>query len=154
MPIHDIFRGRYCSVGTRAEFTDSKLQVIVAEAVTRHPEMDHIAKIASQWAKTRRLTSLQLLTILGVAISDDDLHIHFDYISMHIRCTKLLSETGQYFITGADDHIQAITARNPELSFTRYLAEHPLELSLARFLTVDATEFSLSWLRMPCHLNI
>jgi hypothetical protein len=77
MPIHDTFRGRYCSVETRAEFTDSKLQVIIAEAVTRHPEMDHIAKIASQWAKTRRLTSLQLLSILGVAVVDDDLHSSF-----------------------------------------------------------------------------
>jgi hypothetical protein len=63
---------------------------------------------------------------------------------MHIRCTKLLSETRRYFITCADDHIQAITARNPELSVTQYLAEHPSELSLARFLTEDVTEFSLS----------
>jgi hypothetical protein len=77
MPIHDIFRGRYCSVETRVEFTDSTLQVIIAEAVTRHTKRDPIAKIASQWAKTRRLTSLQQLSILGVAITNDDLHLSF-----------------------------------------------------------------------------
>jgi hypothetical protein len=53
--------------------------------------------------------------------------------------------TRQYFITGADDYTQAITARNPELLVTQHLAEHPSELLFARFLTEDATEFSLSW---------
>src|SRR5580704_5222399 len=65
-------------------------------------------------------------------------------ISLRIYVAQTPFRTRQYFITNASDHIQAITARNPELLVTQYLAEHPSELSLARFLTEDATEFSLS----------
>jgi hypothetical protein len=123
MPIHDIFRARYCTLETRAELTSTKLDIVIAEVVIKHPEMDHIAAYANQWTKTRELASWQLLSILGVAITDEDLHLHFDYISMHIRCLKILSEMRQRFIAGADIQNQAMTTRNSELSLSRYLAE-------------------------------
>jgi hypothetical protein len=144
MPIHDIFRARYCTLETRAELTKAKLDVVTAEAAIRHPEMDHIVAYANQWANTRKLTSLQLLSILRVAIADEDLHLHFDYISMHIRCSTLFSEMRQKFLTGADVQVQAITSRLSESSRNRYLAEDASELSLTRYLAKDAPEVSLS----------
>jgi hypothetical protein len=133
MPIHDIFRSRYCTLETHAQITDANLDVIIEEVVKRHPEMDHIVAYAQQWTKTQKLTSLQLLSILGVAVTDEDLHLHFDYISMHIRCATLLSQMRQKFITSADIQTQAITTRNSEMSLTRYLSD--LETSLSRFLS-------------------
>lgn len=131
MPIHDIFRARYCSYETRAELTNTKLEVIITEVVNRHPEMDHIVSYANQWARTRKLASLQLLSILGVAVTDEDLHLHFDYISMHIRCTTLLSEMRQKFIRGAEVE----TGEKTERSLSRFLAAS--NMSLSRFLAED-----------------
>jgi hypothetical protein len=141
MPIHDIFRARYCIPEGRAELTRTKLDVVIAEAAIRHPELNHIAADANQWANTRKLTSLQLMSILRVAITDEEFHLHFDYISMHIRCATLLSEMRQKFITGGGVQVQPIISRLSESSSTRHLAEGA---SLTQYLAKDTPEVSLS----------
>lgn len=123
IPIHEIFRSRYCSLGSRAELTNPKLDAVILETATQHPEMSNITAYATQWAQVRKLTSPQLLSILSVAITDEIPHLHFDYISMHIRCTTLLFDMRQKFITGADVQTSAIAGKKVEMPHSRYLAE-------------------------------
>jgi hypothetical protein len=121
--VHEIFRSRYCSLDSRAELTNPKLSAVIVETATQHPEMRNVTAYATQWAQTRKLTSPQLLSILCVAITDEDPHLHFDYISMHIRCTTLLFDMRQKFITGADIQTPAVAGKKVEMPHSRYLAE-------------------------------
>ena len=43
-----------------------------------------------QWAKTHKLTPLQLLDTLHRAIAAEEHMLRFDYISLHFRCLRLL----------------------------------------------------------------
>jgi hypothetical protein len=133
MPIHEIFRARYGTLETRAQVTDTNLDIVIEELVKKHPDMEHIIAYTNQWTKTRKLASWQLLSILGVAITDEDLHLHFDYVSMHIRCATLLSEIRKKFIKSAEVQSQALATRNSETLLTQFLDDR--EMSLSRLLS-------------------
>ena len=47
-----------------------------------------------QWAKSHKLTPLQLLDTLHHAIAAEERMLRFDYVSFHIRCLRLLRTLG------------------------------------------------------------
>jgi hypothetical protein len=102
MPIHDVFRERHKAFEAKVDLTNTKLDVLITEVVSRHPEMEDIVAYGKQWAKTGELSSIQLLSILHVAITDEAQHLHFDYVSMHARCATLPSAIRESFLLTAE----------------------------------------------------
>lgn len=124
LPIHEIYRERYAARNLKLDLTNAKLDVVIAEVVKRHPEMDSYAK---QWAMTKKLTSIQLLSILGVAMKDEDQHLNFEYFSMHARCATLLSAIREHFISS----VEVVEARRMVTSPDMSLDEDSLSRCLA-----------------------
>ena len=61
-----------------------------------------------QWAKTHKLTPLQLLDTLHRAIAAEEHMLRFDYISLHFRCLRLLRTLKTVF----DDSLRRFSGRN------------------------------------------
>ena len=101
-PIYDIFRNRYCTLDSFADLSRQKIDAVVAIVAQEHPDFDHIKDYADQWRKTRKLKSSELLTILGVALTDENIHLRFDYISMHIKCATFLMGMRDRFIASSE----------------------------------------------------
>jgi hypothetical protein len=94
LPIHEIFEPRYLTLEQKCDFSDATFDPIIKELITgsseRGNQMDNIKPIADQWLKTRKLTTLQLLQVIQIAMKREDMHLNYDYFSMHIRCEWLL----------------------------------------------------------------
>jgi hypothetical protein len=96
---------RYTTLATRADLSNAKLYNVIADVTALHlndPDIDHIAGYVEQWRETRKLTSIQLLSILGMAMRDEDMHLHFDYSAMHNRWLTLLYSIRGKFIVGTE----------------------------------------------------
>jgi hypothetical protein len=61
-----------------------------------------------QWAKTHKLTPLQLLDSLHRAIAAEEHMLRFDYITLHLRCLRLLRTLKTVF----DDRLRRFFGRN------------------------------------------
>ena len=53
------------------------------------PEEDQ-SLLQRQWAKSHKMTPLQLLDTLHLALAAEEHILRFDYISLHLRCLSLL----------------------------------------------------------------
>ena len=45
------------------------------------------------------------MSLIGIAVTDEEFHLNFDYISIYIRCTKFLSALRKSFFEGAGDNL-------------------------------------------------
>lgn len=136
--VQDIFDDRYSQLEKYPDLSDVKLDALMQHIILRHPEMDDdMAASAKNWAKHRKLSSIQLLTALSIAVADDDLHLKFDYISMEIRCAKFYLSIWEKFLLysedlwhaftsqlGQDPDSQALTIEGPDLTITDWLKIH------------------------------
>lgn len=113
-PLYNILRGRYCQMDSHANLAVDNLNAIIASAATKVGKEDPFALICKQWAKTQELTSVQLLSVLWHALEDDELQRHFDYNSMHLRCSSLLKDLRNTFIAECPT-IQSASAEDLEL---------------------------------------
>lgn len=113
-PLYSIFRGRYCQSDSHANLAVDNLDAVITSAATNVRKEDTFALICEQWAKTKKLTSVQLLSVLWHALEDDELQKHFDYVSMHTRCAALLKDLRTSFITECPT-LQSASAEDSEL---------------------------------------
>ena len=113
-PLYSILRGRYCQSDSHAKLAVDSLDAIITSLATKVGNEDSFAQICEQWAKTKKLTSVQLLSVLWHALEDDELQKNFDYVSMHIRCAALLKDLRNSFIAECPT-IQSASAEDLEL---------------------------------------
>ena len=71
--------------------------------------------IYHQWSKTKRLTSLQLLSVLRLPFEVDELQEHFDCVSMHTGRAALLTELRNSLVTECPT-IQSASAEDLKFS--------------------------------------
>ena len=101
-----------------ANLAVDNLDAIITSAAIKVGKGEPFAMTCEQWAKTKKLTSVQLLSVLWHALEDDELQKHFDYVSMHTRCATLLNDLRSSYIVGARPvfPLQAKTKRCPSSS--------------------------------------
>jgi hypothetical protein len=151
--VHSIFGARYSQLADRIDLLDGKLDAVILDVMSEHSERDDVESSVKQWNKTRKLTSIQLLTILGLAIRAEDLHLHFDHISMHIQCAILLATTRNKFIEGAEIQARnfAFITRTPDMEGTLsdYLEKYAMPEEHIATSTVTAIAPQTRWARSP-----
>ncbi len=113
-PIHQIFRGRYCALEPRSNLAIDKIDAVVAFEAAKSPGRDYPVAYCNQWVRNRKLTSVQLLGILRYSLEGEELHMYFDYISMHMRCVTLMTKLRSFFIAEANSYIGAIKDSDAE----------------------------------------
>ena len=135
-PIHDIFRGRYCAMDNRSNLAIEKVDAVFALEASKSLDRDHstITIYRNQWALTRKLSSTQLLDVLRHALQQDELHMHFDYVSMHARCAILLANLRSSFIASADALTQRPTASDTETQRSLQLDDVCEDFTPARYI--------------------
>jgi hypothetical protein len=55
-------------------------------------ERERQTLLQSQWSKSHKMTSLQLLEVLPNALEIEELALRFDYFSSHVRCFEVLRQ--------------------------------------------------------------
>ena len=70
-------------------FNDPKFASTNNTTTTTTRNKDH-SLLQRQWAKSHKMTPLQLLDTLHHAIAAEEHMIRFDYISLHLRCLRIL----------------------------------------------------------------
>lgn len=113
-PLYSIFRGRYCQMDSNANLAVDNLDAIITSAATKVGKGDPVSRICGQWAQTKKLNPVQLLSVLWHALEDDELQKHFDYVSMHMRCAALLNNLRSSFIAECPN-IQSASAEDLEI---------------------------------------
>ena len=113
-PLYSILRGRYCQSDSHANLAVDNLDAIITSAATKVGNEDPFSQICEQWAKIKKLTSVQLLSVLWHALEDDELQKNFDYVSMHTRCAALLKDLRNSFIAECPT-VQSASAEDLEL---------------------------------------
>lgn len=67
-PLYSIFRGQYCQLDTHANLAVDNLDAVITSAATKIGSGDPFALICEQWAKTKKITLVQLLSVLWHAL--------------------------------------------------------------------------------------
>lgn len=94
-PVSNIFRTQLIKTGD-ATLTINNVEDLIndpkfasASNITAAEEKDR-SLLQRQWAKSHKLTPLQLLDTLRLGIAAEEHMLRFDYISLHLRCLRLL----------------------------------------------------------------
>ena len=101
-PMYAIFHGRYCGRESRANLTTERIDSLLRSDLLN---LQDLPELQQQWTATRKLNSIQLLTLLRAGLEDEELHLQFDYISMHRRCVNLLNNHRDALIANAKDQM-------------------------------------------------
>ena len=95
-PVSDIFHEEYFATGNAALTLDTVQKLLdeentpaILNAIAAKPN-EARSLLHKQWAKSHKMTPLQLLSTLRDAIVIEEPMLRFDYISFHIPCLKLL----------------------------------------------------------------
>lgn len=94
-PVSEVFRTRYFETGD-ATLTFDTVEGLLNEKklVSTSPvdtnETSEQSLLRRQWAKSHKMTPLQLLDTLRHAIAVEEHMLRFDYFSLHLRCLRLL----------------------------------------------------------------
>lgn len=126
-PLYNVFRGRYCQSESHANIAVDNLDAIITSVATKFRKGDPSALICEQWAKTKKLTSVQLLSVLWHALEDDELQKHFDYRFMHTRCAALLKDLRSAFIADCPT-MQSASAEDLEMFKQLEIQLMPIEI--------------------------
>lgn len=97
-PLYSIFRGRYCQSDSHANIPVDNLDGIITSVANKVEKGDPVSQICGQWATSKKLTLVRLLSVLWHALEGDELQKHFDHVSMHTRCAALLKDLRSSFI--------------------------------------------------------
>lgn len=107
-PVHDIFNKRCFEFARYSNLSAEAIDALLTFETAKSPaRAHHIRIVCQQWAKDRKLSSLQLLEILRYALEDDEMHIRYDYISLHVRCALFLLQVRSDFIAMEVSRAQA-----------------------------------------------
>ena len=90
-PLCNRFRGRYCQSESHANLAVDSLDPIITSVATNFKKGDPFSPICEQWAKTKKLTSVQLPSVLWHAVEDDELQ-SISIICLCIRVAQLSSK--------------------------------------------------------------
>lgn len=94
-PVSEVFRTQYFETGD-ATLTFDTVEGLLNEKklVSTSPvdtnETSEQSLLRRQWAKSHKMTPLQLLDTLRHAIAVEEHMLRFDYFSLHLRCLRLL----------------------------------------------------------------
>lgn len=91
-PVKDIFHLRYVA-GDTAKLTTPNIVAmlsVASKAERTSPAPDDLQMFTRQMLTQRQFTPLQLLRIVREGVAAEELHLLFDYISLHQRSLKLL----------------------------------------------------------------
>ena len=94
-----------------SEKTDGLLATKVQDV---SPQID-TAYLHRHWAAMRKLTTLQVLSVLRNAIEDEQVHLQFNYVSMHSRCMTRLNNLRDAFIPSATDQLKDMMRRSAKI---------------------------------------
>ncbi|KAK4692795.1 hypothetical protein P7C71_g4476, partial [Lecanoromycetidae sp. Uapishka_2] len=134
LPIHDIFCGRYRGLEQKANLSNENVEALLTGQASRSSKEGPIAIYRKQWMKTRKLNSVELLSVLEESLKAEEVHLHFDYISMHFCCAALLNTLRLSLIEAAStDSVMSIEDQAEELKNLESYID-PNDLIPARYL--------------------
>jgi hypothetical protein len=94
-PVTDVFRTQYFETGDATLTFDTVEGLLndrkfVSTSTADTTETSEQSLLQQQWAKSHKMTPLQLLGTLRDAIVAEEHMLRFDYFSLHLRCLRLL----------------------------------------------------------------
>lgn len=101
-PVHDIFRKQCFDLVRHSNLRDEAIDALLTFEFVKSPAVAHTRIACQQWG------SLQRLEILRYALEDDEMQLHYDHFSMHIRCALLLLRIRSAFLAVRLNRPQAL----------------------------------------------
>jgi len=111
-PIHDILDLRYMCGSPHTDLSIVRIDAILRDMTPGAD--DTITERSVHWKKTRDRNPEALLSFLFKALSDQEEHLNFDYISMHQRVAEIFLNIRSYFIDHARDCLPLVGAEVPK----------------------------------------
>jgi hypothetical protein len=73
-------------------WTSANVEALLHDREIELVDLKNKSLLLRQWANSHKMTLLQLLATLGQAVAAEQHMLRFDYISLHLRCLRLLHE--------------------------------------------------------------